>query len=146
MNYRVFEIIRFISQRVMEESMMITEDILDELIMEGYNHDEIEEAITWIDSYQKNIYLEDSLDLKDSYREILCTREAYNYANSLLERGIITENYADDLFKFILFTHNKEKLTLWDVVAGDNILRFCSKEWAEEALANYKAFNLKKDC
>ncbi len=130
----------------MEESMIITEDIFDELIMEGYNHDEIEEAITWIEAYQKNIYFETYLDSKESYREILCSNEAYNYATSLLKRGIITENYAHDLFKFILFSHDRVKLTIWDMIASDNILRFYSKEWAEEALANYKAFNLKKDC
>lgn len=146
MNYRVFEIIRLISQRVMEERTIITEDILDELIMEGYNHDEIEEAITWIDSYQKNFFLEGSFDLKDTYKEIFCSDKAYNYIISLIEKGIITEDYVEDLLKFILFSHKKGKLEIWDVVASDRVLRFCNKEWTEEAFANYKAFNLKKDC
>ncbi|MCX7769732.1 MAG: hypothetical protein N2202_01460 [Proteobacteria bacterium] len=146
MNYRVFEIIKFISQRVMEESALITEEIFDELIMEGYNHDEIEEAITWIDSYQKNVFLEGDLDLKDSYKEIFCTESAYNYLKSLMDMGFINEDYVDDLLRYIIFSHNKAKLDIWDLIANDRILRFCRKEWAEEALANYKAFNLKKDC
>lgn len=130
----------------MEESTIITEDIFDELIMEGYNQDEIEEAITWIDSYQKNFFLEGNIDLKESYKEIICSNEAYNYIVSLMEKGIISENYVEDILKILLFSHEKQEMGIWDIIASDRILRFYNKEWTEEAFANYKAFNLKKDC
>jgi hypothetical protein len=130
----------------MEENSIITEDIFDELILEGYNHEEIEEAITWIDSYQKNFFLEGSLDLKDSYMEILFSDRAYKYLITLMEKGLVSEEYAEDLLRYTLFSHSKDELSMWDLIANDKILRFCRKEWIEEAFANYKAFNLKKDC
>ncbi len=146
MNYRVFEIIKFISQKVMEESTVLTEDIVDELMVEGYNQDEIEEAITWIDSYQKNFIIEGEIEIKDIFKEIQCEDAVLDYIESMVITGYFTEDYLEDLLKYTLFSHERDILTLDDIIANDRLMRFCRKEWAEEAFANFKAFNLKKDC
>lgn len=146
MNYRVFEIIRFISERVMEESTILTEDIVDELIFEGYNQDEIEEAITWIDAYQKNFLIEGRIELKNIFKEVICDDSVIDYLERMLENGYMTNEYAEDLLKYTLFSFEKSRLTLDDIIANDKFLRFSRSEWAEEAFANFKAYNLRKDC
>ena len=146
MNYRVFEIIKLISKKVLEESNVFTEDIVDELIVEGYNQDEIEEAITWIDSYQKNFIIEGEIEIKNIFKEMHCEEGVLDYIESMFIIGYFTEDYIEDLLKYTLLSHDKDVLTLDDIIANDRLLRFCRKGWAEEAFANFKAFNLKKDC
>lgn len=147
MNSRVFEIIRIISDRVVGRYSIFSEDILDELVTEGFKEEDIEEAITWIEAYQKQLYMiDDALEFDGSFKDVEVEASAHYYLTDLIFRNIINQDYMDEILRFGLLAHNKGKLNIDDVVAIDRFLKFGNKEWAEEALANFKAYNLKKDC
>lgn len=145
MDYRVFEIIRLIEERVADDIPHVTYELMEELIFEGYQQDEIEEAITWIGTYQTQKDTENVFELTSDFRSFSLNPDAYAYLVSLVDKKIISEEYAEDLLNYCLISAdgdiNFEKLAVYE-----KAFKFGKGRWTKEAFANLQAYSMRKDC
>ncbi|MCX7991774.1 MAG: hypothetical protein N2999_07065 [Proteobacteria bacterium] len=144
MNNRILEIIEFIEER-MADSPELAFYIMEELITEGYNQDEIEEAITWIETYQQVREMESFFEISKNFQSINVKDDAYNYLVKSLEDGLIDDEYFDDLLSYCLLKDYKE-IDLQKIISINIELKSIKFDLAKEARANFRAYSNNKDC
>lgn len=145
MNERIVEIINFLEEFFDKEMVTISGDIMEELLFEGYLEHEIEEAISWIETYQSEKEQLKTFDVKEEYNNISINKEAYNYLTSLLGKKIITETIFDDILNHCLFLAD-EDVDLQKIIQYHESVSDTNKKLGNEVRANYRAVSLKKDC
>jgi uncharacterized protein Smg (DUF494 family) len=145
MDYRIFEIIRLIEEHVEDSIPHVTYELMEELIFEGYQQDEIEEAITWIGAYQTQKNTENIFELTSDFASVSLNADAYSYLISLVDKKIISGEYAEDLLNYCLMSADGDidfkRLSLYE-----KTFKFGKGNWTKEALADLKASAMKKDC
>lgn len=107
MNNRILEIIEIIEERL-TDAPDFAFYIMEELIIEGYNEDEIEEAITWIETYQQVREMDSFFEIGKNFRCISIKDDAYSYLIELLNNGLIDYDYFEDLLSYCLLKEYKE--------------------------------------
>lgn len=145
MDYRIFEIIKLIEERVSDIKPHVTYELMEELMFEGYQQDEIEEAIIWIGAYQTQKDNENVFEITSGFSSFSLKADAYAHLAHLVENKIISEEYAEDFLNYCLISADgdidREKL-----IGHEKVFRFGKGKWTKEAFANLKAYALKKDC
>lgn len=145
MNQRILEIIDIIEKYFSKESFSFSEEVVEELLFEGFSENEIEEAMSWIETYQNEKDKMSVFEVNSKYNDVSLNKDAYDYLNSILNKKIISEADFDNLLNYCLFLADKDvdmlKLLQYHLTFDKLI-----EKWGKEARANYLAFSLKKDC
>ncbi len=144
MNNRILEIIEILEERLNKEWGMAV-FLMEELIYEGYNEDEIEEAISWIETYQKGTEMEGFFELNKNFLNINLKEDAYQYLQKALKEGLIEEDYFDELLSHCLLK-GKTDIDLYKLLTIDRELRSIKHGILKEAKANLRAYSFNKDC
>ncbi len=145
MNQRILEIIDIIEKYFSKESFSFSEEVVEELLFEGFSENEIEEAMSWIETYQNEKDKMSVFEVNSKYNDVSLNKDAYDYLNSILNKKIISEADFDNILNYCLFLADKDvdmlKLLQYHIIFDKLI-----EKWGKEARANYLAFSLKKDC
>lgn len=144
MNNRILEIIEIIEERL-ADTPEVALYIMEELITEGYNQDEIEEAITWIETYQQVREMESSFEISKNFQSINISDDAYSYLIKLLDVGLIDFEYFEDLLSYCLLKEYRE-IDLHKLILIDRELKSIKFDLKKEARDNFKAYSNNKDC
>lgn len=144
MNNRILEIIEFIDEKL-SSSPDIAFQIMEELIDEGYNEDEIEEAITWIETYQRIREMDSTIEISKDFRYINFKDDAYRYLNDLKKKGLIDDDYYEDILSYCLLKDFKE-IDLQRLILIYSELKSIRFELKKEARENFNAYSNNRDC
>ncbi len=144
MNKRILEIIEILEERLYKDASTAI-FVMEELIYEGYEQDEIEEAISWIETYQKDTEMNCYFELNKNFESINLKEDAYRYLVEALKRGLIEEDYFDELLSHCLL-REKTDIDLQKLLAIDRELRSVKYIISKEAKANLRAYSFNRDC
>lgn len=144
MNNRILEIIEIIEERL-SDAPEVVYTIMEELITEGYDQEEIEEAITWIETYQQVREMDSFFELSKNFKSIKIKDDAYTYLNESFERGLIDYDYYQDLLSYCLLKDYNE-IDLHKLISINRELKYIKLDLAKEARANFNAYSNNKDC
>ncbi len=145
MNQRILEIINILEERLSEQVFDFSQDVMDELLFEGYKEHEIEEALSWIITYQNEKDDMNLFEISGRDETINVTQKAYNYLNNLLKQNIISENTFDDILTYCLFVAEGD-VDIQNLRAYMMSFVNNREKWGKEARDDYIAYSLKKDC
>jgi|GEM_PF-6284907 len=145
MNQRILEIIDILEKHFSQEAFSFSEEVVEELLFEGFMEHEIEEAMSWIETYQNEKDQMSVFEVTGRYSSVSMNEDAYNYLNRILKQKIISEADFDNILNYCLFLADEDvdmqKLLQYHLTFNKLI-----EKWGKEARANYLAFSLKKDC
>lgn len=145
MNRRILEIINIFDERFTDENTLFSIDVIEELLFEGYLQHEIEEAMSWIETYQTAKLELSDFKITETFSGITMSEGAYHYLTNLLNKNVISETIFDEILTYCLFNANDD-IDLEKAFKYYIFLHHLSNRWGKEAKANYLAYALKKDC
>lgn len=145
MNQRILEIIDFLEKRFSENIFSFSTDVLEELLYEGYLEHEIEEAMSWIETYQSEKEQLNLFEVTGKESNVIMSQSAYSYLVNLLEQNIISEAVFDEILNYCLFLAEND-IDMEMILQYHMSLNILKEKWGKEARENYLAFSLKKDC
>ncbi|GAB4435135.1 MAG: hypothetical protein OHK0040_06250 [bacterium] len=145
MNQRILEIIDYLEKRFTDDIFSFSADVLEELLFEGYLEHEIEEAMSWIETYQSEKEQLNLFEVTGKESNVKMSPSAYNYLTNLLNQNIITENTFEEILNYCLFLAD-EDIDMEKILQYHMSLNILKEKWGNEARANYLAFSMKKDC
>lgn len=144
MNYRILEIIEIIEERL-TETPHFAFYVMEELLIEGYNQEEIEEAISWIETYQQGKEMDNLFELSKIFKSIYIKEDAYNYLKRALKEGLIEEDYFDEILSYCLLKEQTD-IDLQRLITIDRELKSIKFGLTKEARATLRAYSHNKDC
>ena len=145
MNQRILEIISILDERFTDETTLFSIDVIEELLFEGYLQHEIEEAMSWNETYQTEKLELNDFKITETFSGIKMSEGAYRYFTNLLNKKIISEAVFDEILTYCLFTSNDD-IDLEKAFKYYILIHQLSNRWGKEAKDNYLAYALKKDC
>lgn len=144
MNQRILEIVQIIEDNAMEAHAR-SEGVMDFLLAEGYGQDEIDEALTWLETYRDSQDRDATVEISGDYKVIFLDEQAQTYLTRLVRDGVISEAYADDLLNYCLMTAERD-INLDRLVELDQTFKHSRNLLSDEIQLNFQAYSQRKYC
>ncbi len=137
MRNKTFKIVNLISKYMIENEVINEEDIINDLLDQGFDIKEIEIALNWLESIGLDLKglnftrLKGWRILSAEENEIL-TNEARNYLFSLKEKGYIDFETFEDILERIMIVNPERKFDLDEIKLLISLISFNSIDTTDE--------------
>ena len=137
MKNKTFKIVNLISKYIIENEVVNEENLINDLLDQGFDIKEIEIALNWLESIGFDLkglsypQTEGWRILSAEENEILTT-EAKNYLFSLKEKGFIDNETFENILERILIVSPERKLDIEEIKLLISLISFNSIDTTDE--------------
>ncbi len=137
MKNKTFKIVNLISKYIIKNEIINEEDVISDLLDQGFDIKEIEVALNWLESIGLDLKGSNFTSLKGwrilstEENEIL-TNEARNYLFSLKEKGFIDYETFENILERIVIVKPERKIDLEEIKLLISLISFNSIDTLDE--------------